>query len=364
MSVILFYSHVFYSSWASFFGVIMKRSRWSLVFLAAGLVLFVAYLVYSNPFAVLTEVGRFDPWMFLAAVAVNYVGLVFLSASWHILLRILGFKNSLWESTQISFVGLFVVWMLPFPSGFELVRAYLIRDKDGGNIGKAVSSVIVSKVYYFISFGLMISIAAIIVRFINNTEIPIRVEFIWFAVLFALSNMTMFAVILTPKIMMRLYNKSPKWLNSLMRKRIYSRDFGLNSFEGFVNEIQDSLKTLRKKPLENLLSLFLVGFHWSTGAITAYMVSRSLNEPINFWVIVLIYAVIEFIQQLNFIIPSGLGIVDAGLAGALVVVGVPLEVAGAISLLTRLATYWFELLLCGVVSFRYGYREALRGYLS
>jgi uncharacterized protein (TIRG00374 family) len=339
----------------------MKRNNWGLVFLVIGVALFVGYIVYSNPFAVLTEVGRFDPLMFLAAIGVNYVGLVFLSASWHILLRSLGFKNSLWESIQVSFVGLFVVWMLPFPSGFELVRAYLIRDKEGGNIGKAVSSVIVNKVYYFISFGLMISLAAVIVRFVNGSNIPIQAGFIWFAVLFALSNMIMFAVILTPRIMMWLYERSPEWLNNMMQKRIYSARFGLSSFEQFVNEIQDSLKTLRKRPLENLFSLFLVGFHWSTGAITAYMVSISLNEPINFWVIVLIYAVIEFIQQLNFLIPGGLGIVDAGLAGAFVVVGVPLEVAGAISLLTRLATYWSELVLCGLVSFRFGYREALKG---
>ena len=339
----------------------MKRDNWGLVFLSIGVALFVGYIVYSNPFAVLTEVGRFDPLMFIAAIAVNYVGLVFLSASWHILLKGLGFKNSLWESIQVSFVGLFVVWMLPFPSGFELVRAYLIRDKEGGNIGKAVSSVIVSKVYYFISFGLMISLAAIIVRFVNNSDIPIQAGFIWFAVLFALSNMVTFAVILTPRIMMWLYDRSPEWLNNIIQKRIYSTRFELNSFEQFVNEIQDSIKTLRKRPLENLISLFLVGFHWSTGAITAYMVSISLNEPVDFWVIVLIYAVIEFIQQLNFLIPSGLGIVDAGLAGAFVVVGVPLEVAGAISLLTRLATYWFELVLCGFVSFRFGYREALKG---
>jgi uncharacterized protein (TIRG00374 family) len=173
----------------------------------------------------------------------------------------------------------------------------------------------------------------------------------------------MFAVILTPRIMMRLFDISPEWLKEQMQKRIYSKEFGLNSFEEFGYEIQRSLNTLKKKPLESLLSLILVGFHWSTGAITTYMVSISLNEPINFWVIVLIFAVIEFIQQLNFIIPSGLGVVDAGLAGALVVVGVPLEVAGAISLLTRLATYWFELILCGVVSFRFGYREALGEFL-
>jgi uncharacterized protein (TIRG00374 family) len=309
-------------------------------------------------------VGRFDPVIFITAVGINYIGLIFLSASWHILLKALGFKNSLWESIQISFVGLFVVWMFPFPSGFELVRAYLIRDKEGGNIGKSVSSVIVSKVYYFISFAFLIFFAALMVRIVNGTEIPIRVEFIWFAVLFALSNMVIFAVILSPSIMMWLYNRSPGWLTNFMKNRVYNTSFGLGSFTEFVDEIQSSLKTLRKRPLENLMSIILIGFHWSTGAITAYMVSISLNEPINFWVVVLVYSVIEFIQQLNFIIPSGIGIVDAGLAGALVVVGVPLQVAGAISLLTRLATYWFELILCGFVSFRFGYRNVLREYMS
>jgi uncharacterized protein (TIRG00374 family) len=85
-----------------------------------------------------------------------------------------------------------------------------------------------------------------------------------------------------------------------------------------------------------------------------------LGYRIDFWVIILIYAVIEFIQQLNILIPSGLGIVDAGLTGALLILGIPLSDASAISLLTRLATYWFELVLCGLVAINYGYKEVLR----
>jgi uncharacterized protein (TIRG00374 family) len=341
----------------------MKRNNWELFFLAAGVILFVGYLIYSDPFVVLTDVGRFDPIWFIAAIGVNYIGLVFLSASWHIILRCLGFKNNLRETVQISFVGLFVVWMVPFPSGFELVRAYLIRNKEGGNIGKAVSSVIVSKVYYFISFGLMISLAAIM-QFLHGSEIPIRIEYVWFAVIYAMLNMIMYIVILIPNNLMWIFEKSPEWLRKFLKNRLYNSSYGLNSFTQFIYEIQTSIKLLWNRPFENLLSLFLVCFHWSTGAITAYMVSISLNESISFWVIVLIYAVIEFIQQMNFIIPSGLGIVDVALAGSLVVVGVPLEVASAISLLTRLATYWFELILCGFVSFHFGYREALKDYLS
>ena len=91
---------------------------------------------------------------------------------------------------------------------------------------------------------------------------------------------------------------------------------------------------------------------------------NSLGYRISSWVIVLIYAVIEFIQQLNILIPSGLGVVDAGLTGAFILVGVPFGSAAAISLLTRLVTYWLELVLCGLVSFQFGYREALREYLD
>jgi uncharacterized protein (TIRG00374 family) len=108
----------------------------------------------------------------------------------------------------------------------------------------------------------------------------------------------------------------------------------------------------------------MVAFHWSTGSLTAYMVSLSLGRPIDFWAIVLVYALIEFIQQLNIFIPGGLGIVDATLTGAFVLLGVPLPMAAAISLLTRLATYWFEVILCALVSFRYGYKESVEGLLS
>ena len=342
----------------------MKRNNWGKFFLIIGIILFIAYLAYFKPFKVLSEVGRFNKWLFLAAVGVNYLGLIFLSSSWHILLKSLGFKSSIWESIQISFVGLFVVWMLPFPSGFEIIRAYLVRDKEGGNLGKAVSSVIVSKVYYILSFGMMITGSAVIVHFVYGSSIPIRSEFILFAVFFAITNIAIFAIILKPDTMMGLYENSPLFLKKWMQNRIYSDKYGLHGFKEFVYEIEHSLKTLRKKPFENLLSLLLVGFHWSTGAITAYMVSLSLGTTINFWVLVLVYAIVEFIQQLNFIIPSGIGIVDAGLAGALVVVGVPLDLAGAISLLTRLATYWLELVLCGVVSLQFGYKEALSEYFK
>jgi len=342
-------------------GLVLRRGRWGVAFTVLGAIIFVAYLVYTNPFRFLAEAGRFDPLMFGFAVLLNWVGLLFLAASWHTLLRVLHVRTSLWRSVQMTFVSMFVVWVLPVPSGVEIIRAYLVRGEEGSNLGKAVSSVIVNKVYYFISFGVLITLAAA-VSLLGGDDIPVQPLMVWFVVLYALANTLVFGLVLTPRRLRGLYEGSPGWVRRNLLDRIYHPEMGLGGFPVFVEEIGKAMESLRGRPLENLLSLLMVGFHWSTGAVTAYLVALSLGQRVSFWVVVLIYAVIEFIQQLNVVIPSGLGVVDAGLTGAFTVVGVPLEAASAISLLTRLATYWFELGLCGAVSLHFGYREALEGF--
>jgi uncharacterized protein (TIRG00374 family) len=338
----------------------LRRGRWGIAFTVLGAAIFVAYLAYTKPFSYLAEAGRFDPLLFGSAVLLNWVGLVFLAASWHLLLRVLQVRTSLWRSVQMTFVSMFVVWLLPVPSGVEIIRAYLVRDEEGSNLGKAVSSVVVSKVYYFISFGVLVTLAAAI-TLMGGGEVPVQPAMVWFVVLYAFFNTLVFGLVLVPGRLLWLYEGSPGWIRRNILDRVYNPEMGLGGFPVFVDEMGKAMESLRKHSLENLLSLLMVGFHWSTGSVTAYLVAASLGQRINFWLIVLIYAVIEFIQQLNIVIPSGLGVVDAGLTGAFTVVGVPLEAASAISLLTRLATYWFELVLCGVVSLHFGYREALEG---
>lgn len=342
----------------------MSRRRWGRLLTALGLVIFVAYLVYTNPFSVLLEAGRFNPWLYMWAVVIDWVGLLFLAGSWHMLLRAMDVRLSLWRTIQVTFVSLFVVFILPIPSGFEIIRAYLVKNEEGGNAGKAVSSVMVSKVYYFIGFSVLLLAAAFIVVVLGGGEIPVRPELVWFVVGYAILNTLIFGILLTPRLLSRLYNGSPGWVRSRLLDRVYSPDLGLGGFNAFVQEMDWAVQALRRRPVDNLLSVLLVGLHWSSGAVTTYLVALSLGVPISLWVVILIYGVIEFIQQLNIVVPSGLGVVDAGLTGALTVVGVPLNVAAAISLLTRLATYWLELVICGLVSIRFGYREALVDYLG
>lgn len=342
----------------------MLKKRRSLLLTSLGVVIFAVYLAYSNPFKVILEVGRLDAGVFVLAVAINYLGLFFFAYSWYLLLKVLGVEISLREGMRAMFISLFIVWMIPIPVGTEVIRAYMVRDKENSDMGKAIASVVFHKAYYNIAFGFLIFVAAVMVMVQGGGPMPVPPGLIWFVIVFAAGSSVIYGMALNPRLLMGIYDRSPGWMKRNVFDRLYGSGRGEGGFPVVVEDISSAVSVLMTDPVNNVLSIFTVAFHWSTGALTAYLVSLSLGWRIDFWVVVLIYAMIEFIQQLNIFIPGGLGVIDASLTGAFVLLGVPLSHAAAISLLTRLATYWFEVLLCGVVSIHYGYRESLKGLLG
>lgn len=329
-----------------------------------GLVLFIVYLVFSNPFKVLLGVGRFNFGLFLLSVLINDIGLVLFALSWYVLLRGMDVRIRVSEAIKVTFISLFVVWMVPIPVGTEIIRAYLVRNEENSDMGKAIASVVVHKAMYNISFGILIAFAATMITIFYGASIPIRGDLLWFMILFAVGSSLLFAAILDPRLLRLIYGHTPLWMRSRLFDQLCYQKLGLNNFDAVIDEIGKAMASLKSRMGLNFLALLGIAFHWSTGSITAYLVALSLGLHLNFWFIMAIYAIIEFIQQLNIVIPGGLGILDAGLTGAFVLMGVHLSMASAISLLTRLATYWLEFVLAGFVSIFYGYKESLKDYLG
>ena len=338
------------------------RGRLGSLFLLLGICLFALYLLWTNPFRVLLEAGRLNIPLFLLSILINDMGLLLFALSWHLLLRGMGVRLSTFKSISATFISLFVVWLMPIPIGSELIRAYLVRNEEGSDLGKAAASVMIHKAMYNLSFGLLITLAAVI-EASRGVSIPIERGLLLFVIFFGVSTSLLFSLLLTPSLLRGIYSRLPKWLRMRVEGALNDPRVGAGGFEGLLNSLEDALEALKSKPLINLSALLMVAFQWSTGSITTWLVALSLGCRIDFWIIVVLYAAVEFIQQLNIIIPGGLGIVDAGLTGSLYLLGLPLSLASAISLLTRLVTYWLELLLCSIVSLHYGYRELLKEYL-
>lgn len=335
----------------------------ALAFTGIGVVFFVIYLIWANPFVVFAQVGVFNISIYAIAIIIDLIGLLLWSTSWYLILKAMRVKIDLWETTQLSFTSLFIGWLAPLPLMTEMVRAYLIKDRSTSNLGKGLSSVLVHRSYYNIAFGVVIGGTALL-TVASGREIPINTEVCLFLTAFALISVVVFSLMLNTRALRYIYGKSPAWVKSKVFDRYRDPESGEEGFTSMIADIGEAVRDMRAEMGLNILAFAMLLFHWSAGAITAYLSAEALGVHLEVSTIVFAYAVVEFLQQMNFFIPSGIGLLDAGLAGALVLAGVPLSMAAAISLLTRLATYWLEVVVCVPFAFRFGYKEFLAKYFS
>jgi len=335
----------------------------ALAFTLIGIAAFLVYLAWANPFAAFAEVGRFNVGVYALAVLIDQVGLLFFAASWYLILRAMRVNLTLWGAMQLSFTSLFINWLVPLPLMTEMVRAYLVKDRSGSNLGKGLSSVLVHRSYYNIAFGLIIGGTAL-VTIASGREIPINPGLCWFLTVFATLSVAVFSLMLNTRVLSYSYKKSPAWVRQRLFDRFHDPESVEEGFKPVIADIGEAVGSLRANMGINFIAFGMLLFHWSAGAITAYLSAEALGVHLDVPTVVFAFAVVEFLQQLNFFIPSGIGLLDAGLAGVFVLAGVPLSMAAAISLLTRLATYWFEVVICAPIAFSFGYKEFLAKYFA
>ncbi len=335
----------------------------ALAFTIIGVVFFVAYLIWANPLAAFTEVGYINYPVYAAAIAVDLFGLILWSAAWYLILRAMNVNIGFITTTQLSFTSLFIGWLAPLPLMTEMVRAYLIKDRSTSNLGKGLSSVLVHRSYYNVAFGLIIG-GTTILTLASGGQTPINEGVCVFLTFFALISVVVFSLALNRRALTYVYNKSPQWLKRRIFDRYHNPQTGEMGFSHVIEDISSAVSDLKAGMGLNIAAFTLLLLHWSAGVVTTYLSALALGVHLDVATLVFAYAMVEFLQQMNFFIPSGIGILDAGLAGALVLAGLPLSMAAAISLLTRLATYWLEIVVCTPIAFRFGYKQFLAKYFS
>ena len=149
-----------------------------------------------------------------------------------------------------------------------------------------------------------------------------------------------FALVLNTRALGYVYRKAPAWAKRNLFDRFHDPESGEEGFQPVITEIGEAVRALRVEPGLNIAAFGMLLFHWGAGAMTAYLTAAALGVHVS------------------------ISTVARALAGAFVLAGVPLSTAAAISLLTRLATYWFEVIVCVPVALRFGYKEFLTKYFG
>jgi hypothetical protein len=271
--------------------------------------------------AFIEVIRRANPWWLVAALVIMIAGVFIRAFRWQILLDAIGVPVALGELTAIYFIGFLFNNLLPSGLGGDAIRMVeLNRHSERGS--DAVTSVIVDRFLGLSSLQLLALVALIL----DWNAVPVAV---------ALFTVAIFVAGLVAGLLLinrRLY----EWLQSNLGlfRRITQVKFIGNLFESF-----------QRYPLGALGRSYLVSIGFNVSLI---LMNVCIGQGLGAEATLAQYAVFVPITSLVLVIPisfAGLGVREETYRQLFGQVGVPGEVAVAMSLLV----YVFGNIVTGII---------------
>jgi len=308
--------------------------------------------------------GRIIYQLFAITFILDLSGLLIYALIWHILLIGTEAKVKFKTSMMSTWASIFTVYLSPTGVTLELLKLVLANKEGKVPIGKGIAALTMQRIIYSISFITIAASSYIIVqyRYTIMGEIVGRI----ITALLIISIATIIALIAISRraekiewIILKIYERYKERIEKILSK--YNPNEVINSISSTINDFKDSFKTLGLKKKILIIVFILTTVNWMLNVAILYIVLLSLGFKTSIWVLTLIMAVCEFVQMTPIAIPGMLGIIETVMTTTLQTFGIPLDVSGTASILTRVATFWFDLPITAIAASYYGVKYLLRG---
>ncbi len=315
----------------------LKQRRTWLSFLAGfGLLFLAVRRLDVDPAGIWGTIRQADPRLYLAALVVFYLTFVFRSLRWQKLLRNVGFEArsgvdlpSLPRLAEIIVESWFVNCLVPARLG-DAYRAYLLKHDAGVSFSKTFGTVLAERILDLVVLFGLLGLAALVAF---GAALPSEVTWLVDVAL------GLAVVLVVGLVAMRL-------LGSQVRRWLplrFHREYGL--FE------EGTLRSFQGLPLLGLYTVLA----WAMEAGRLHLVLLSLGlDRIHPAVPLFISLAAALLTAVPFT-PAGLGFVETGLVGLLMLFGglgliggMNHELAVAVAVLDRTISYW-SIIVVGAV---------------
>jgi uncharacterized protein (TIRG00374 family) len=315
----------------------LKQRRTWLSFLAGfGLLFLAVRRLDVDPAGIWQTIREADPRLYVAALFVFYLTFVFRSLRWQKLLRNVGFDArsgvdlpNLPRLVEIIVESWFVNCLVPARLG-DAYRAYLLKHDAGVSFSKTFGTVLAERILDLVVLFGLLGLAAVVAF---GAALPSEVT--WLVdVALALA-----VVLVVGLVAMRLLGSQVRrWL-----PRRFHREYGL--FE------EGTLRSFQGLPLLGLYTVLA----WAMEAGRLHLVLLSLGLDRIHPAVPLFISLAAALLTAVPITPAGLGFVEAGLVGLLMLFGglgliggMNHELAVAVAVLDRTISYW-SIIVVGAV---------------
>ena len=319
---------------------ILKRS---VPFLLIGLLIFILYLYFfvgiENIIQLLQSVNLF--YYSLAFVAV-LASTVFYSLTWQHFLNLQMCIRDSPKTFLFVWVATFIDVLIPAESiSSEISKAYLVSKSAGQNTGKAIASIVSHRILSMaITLTTLIASSAIlIIKYELSTSILI------FIVVVMIGTMT--SIVLLSYLSFK-EQTTRKVINGLLGffEFISRGRWQLTNLKSRAQKMlkmfHEGIITLIEHPRELALPVVYSLLAWLSDILISFFVFVSLGFDVSFVVIIIVYTISMAVQYFPLGIPAEVGLTEIVMTSLYTLLGIPLAISAAVTVLTRVLTVWFK----------------------
>lgn len=312
-----------------------------LLLAAAGLLVFVFYIYYIVGIGSILEVVRqTNLIVYVLALFAVLTSIVFYALTWHSLLRNLGINMKIQRVLLLTWVGSFFDAVVPEPGlTGDFSKAYLMAKTSDKDPGRIAASVVGHKILVIAITMADLALGSILL--VLNYMLPVTVVAFLFIVL-VLSSASLLAICyfsIKPKVTKRILH----WLidvASRIRKGGWNPDEFKTRGEKILDRFHEGIHTLRSRPKSLARPIVFSALAWGLDLLMVFLVFDSLKYPVSVDKVLIVYAMTGSLQAMGL---SFLGFTEIVMSSSYTLLGIPLPVSLAVTLLTRAITFWFRL---------------------
>jgi len=323
------------------------RPRKSMALIILGMCIYFFYLYYVGFQDILQSLSQVNLALFLLAVAVALMGVLFDSLAWQLVAGKFDYKVPLWDMFLIYMSSIFMNNLIPSGSfSGETARIYFLEKLEGGSrIERSSATVAATRIITALPFilGTAVGLAYLALA----TDAPA-----W--ALAACSGITIFLVFLNIIFVGVCF--ADDWLERIIftlidhLERIFHVSIDRSMCTGIMSRFHYSMKTLAEHRGTLFQSTLWAVVGWLCMTLVAVIIFRSMGMSVPLRAVFAVYAVMIFLQMLPLFLPGGVGFVDIVMSTLFAAIGIPMHAAVAATILTRLIQLWLLTALGGLAT--------------
>jgi uncharacterized protein (TIRG00374 family) len=321
-------------------------------FLIIGLVIFVLYLYFFVGIdEIVVRLQSVDPFYYSLAFVTAFLGMIVYSFAWQSLLNLLSIKIAFRKTFLFMWIGTFVDIIIPLEAvSGEISRAYLIYKSTNENTGKVVASLVSHRILSMgvTVAGLLIGSVFLILqyKFID----PFVLTFVAIVAICAIFTISLLTYLSSrKKTTQKLLYWIFRFLEFISRGHWKMARWKL-AVQEMLRAYHEGIDTLKEHPKGVVVPIVLSILAWFSDLLIVLFVFFALHSEIPIVSLIVVYSISVAIPMIPISI-SGVGPTEIVMTALYTLFLFPSDptkagaIAASVTLLTRIVTVWFKLLV-------------------